>query len=79
MTLINKIGTLLYKLFKSNSLLKKKAYYAQVETLNLSKNDNETVRHIALKVQQLVEKGWCNANSSTINLKCNEIFTFLKT
>ena len=36
---------------------------------------NETVRHFALKVQQLVEKGWCNENASTINLKCNEIFT----
>ena len=32
-------------------------------------------RHFALKVQQLVEKGWCNENASTINLKCNEIFT----
>ena len=53
----------------------KNAYYAQVEALNLSKKDNETVRHFALKVQQLVEKGWCNENASTINLKCNEIFT----
>ena len=32
-------------------------------------------RNIALKVQQLVEKGWCNENASTINLKCNEIVT----
>ena len=53
----------------------KNAYYAQVEALNLSKKDNETVRHFTLKVQQLVEKGWCNENASTINLKCNEIFT----
>ena len=53
----------------------KNAYYAQVEALNLTKKDNETVRHFALKVQQLVEKGWCNANASTINLKYNEIFT----
>ena len=37
--------------------------------------NNDTVRHFALKVQQLVEKGWCNENASTINLKCNEIFT----
>ena len=43
--------------------------------LNLSKKDKETVRHFALKVQQLVEKGWCNENASTIILKCNEIFT----
>ena len=53
----------------------KNAYYAQVEALNLSKKDNETVRHFALKVQQLVEKGWCNENASTINIKFNEIFT----
>ena len=39
------------------------------------KKDNETVRHFALRVQQLVKKGWCNENASTINLKNNEIFT----
>ena len=39
------------------------------------KKDNETVRHFALRVQQLVEKGWCNENAATINLKNNEIFT----
>ena len=39
------------------------------------KKDNETVRRFALKVQQLVEKGWCNENASTINLNCHEIFT----
>ena len=54
---------------------KRQVYYAQVEALNLTKKDNETVRHFALKVQQLVEKGWCNENASTKNLKCNEIFT----
>ena len=35
---------------------------------------NETVRHFALKVQQLVEKSWCNENASTIILKCNDFF-----
>ena len=60
--------------FKKQFSLQKNAYYAQVEALNLTKKDNETVRHFALKVQQLVEKG-CNENASTINLKCNEIFT----
>ena len=50
-------------------------YYAQVEALNRTKTDNETVRHFVLKIQQLVEKGWCNENASTINLKCNKIFT----
>ena len=61
--------------FKKQFSSQKNAYYAQVEDLNLSKKDNETVRHFALNVQQLVEKGWCNENASTINLKCNEIFT----
>ena len=61
--------------FKKQFSSQKNAYYAQVEALNLTRKDNETVRHFALKVQQLVEKGWCNENASTINLKCNEIFT----
>ena len=61
--------------FKKQFSSQKNAYYAQVEALNLSKKDNEKVRHFALKVQQLVEKGWCNENASTIILKCNEIFT----
>ena len=61
--------------FKKQFSSQKNAYYAQVEALSLIKKDNETVRHFALKVQQLVEKGWCNENASTINLKCNEIFT----
>ena len=39
------------------------------------KKDNETVRHFALRVQQIVKKGWCNENAATINLKNNEIFT----
>ena len=61
--------------FKKYFSSQKNAYYAQVEALNLSIKDNETVRHFALKVQQLVEKGWRNENASTINLKCNELFT----
>ena len=51
----------------------KNAYYAQVEVLNLNKKDNETVRHFALKVQQLVEKA--GVTKMHINLKCNKIFT----
>ena len=43
--------------------------------MSLMKKDNDTVRHFALRVQQLVKKGWCNENASTINLKNNEIFT----
>ena len=61
--------------FKKQFSSQKNAYYAQVEALNVTKKDNETVRHFALKVQQLVEKGWCNENASFINLKCNELFT----
>ena len=61
--------------FKKQFSSQKNAYYAQVEALILTKKENETVRHFALKVQQLVEKGWCNENASTINLKCNEVFT----
>ena len=61
--------------FQKQFSSQKNAHYAQVEALNLTKKDNETVRHFALEVQQLVEKGWCNAKASTINLKCNKIFT----
>ena len=43
--------------------------------MSLMNKDNETVRHFALTVQQLVKKGWCNENAATINLKNNEIFT----
>ena len=43
--------------------------------MSLMKKDIETVRHFALRVQQLVKKGWCNESAATINLKNNEIFT----
>ena len=33
------------------------------------KEEIENVRHYALKVQQLVEKGWRNESAATINLK----------
>ena len=35
--------------FKKQFSSQKNAYFAQVEALNLVKNDNETVRHFALK------------------------------
>ena len=63
------------QLFKKQFSSQKTAYYAQVEALALTKKENETVRHFALRVQQLVKKGWCNESPATINLKCNEIFT----
>ena len=39
------------------------------------KKDFETARHFALRVQQLVKKGWCNENAATVNPKKKEIFT----
>ena len=52
----------------------KNAYSAQFEALTLVKKDDETVRHFALKAQQIVEKGWCNGNASTITSNCNDFF-----
>ena len=63
------------QLFKKQFSSQKTTYYAQVEAMSLMKKDNETVRHFALRVQQLVKKGWCNENAATTNLKNNEIFT----
>ena len=51
-----------------NSLLRPSRSYVTHE------KDNETVRHFALRVQQLVKKRWCNENAATINLKNIEIF-----
>ena len=79
MTPTNKTCLLLYKFFfKKTVFFSKVAYYAQVEALTLVKKDNESARHFAFKVQQLVGKSWCNETNekaSTINLKCNETFT----
>ena len=63
------------QLFKKQFSSQKTAYYAQVEAMSLMKKDNETVRHFALRVQQLVKKGKCHENAATINLKNNEIIT----
>ena len=43
--------------------------------MSLMKKDRETVRHFTLRVQQLVKRGWCNENVSTIKLKNNNLFT----
>ena len=71
---INNNGIHLYNCLKKFSS-QKTAYYAQVEAMSFMKKDNETVRHFALRGQQLVKKGWCNEIAATINLKNNEIFT----
>ena len=63
------------QLFEKQFSSQKTAYYAQVEATSLMKKDNETVRHFAIRVRQLVKKGWCNGNAATINLEINEIFT----
>ena len=60
------------QLFKKQFSSQKTAYYALVEAMSLMKKDNETVRHFALRVQQLVKKGWCSESASTINLKNND-------
>ena len=62
-------------MFKKQFSSQKTAYYAQVEALSRMKKDNETVRHFALRVQQLVKKGWFNESAATINFKNNELFT----
>ena len=54
--------------FKKQFFSQENAYYGQVEALHLVKKDIETVRHFDLKVQQLVQKGWCNENAFTLNL-----------
>ena len=45
------------QLFKKQFSSQKTAYYAQVKAMSLMKTDNETVRHFAHRVQQLVKKG----------------------
>ena len=57
------------QLFKKQFSSQKTAYYAQVEAMSLMKKDNETVRHFALRVQQLVKKGWCNENATSKIMK----------
>ena len=45
------------QLFEKQFSSQKTAYYAQVEAMSHIKKDTETVRHFALRVQQLVKKG----------------------
>ena len=52
----------------------KTAHDAQIEAPCLTKKETENVRLYALKVQPLVEKGWCNWFAATIYLKRNESF-----
>ena len=72
---INNNGIHLYNYLKKQFSSQETALYAQVEAMSLMKKDNETVRHFALRVRQLVKTEWCNENAATINLKINENFT----
>ena len=45
------------QLFKKQFSSHKTAHYRQVEAISLLKKDNETARHFAFTVQQLVRKG----------------------
>ena len=45
------------QVFQKQFSSQKTAYYAQIKAMSLMKKDSETVRHFALRVQQLVKKG----------------------
>ena len=60
---------------KKTILFRNHAYHAQIEAHSLVKKYNEKVRPFALKVKTLVKQGLYNEYPSTINLKCNELFT----
>ena len=54
----------------------RKLHFLHMLKLKLfSKQKQKTYVKKALRVQKLVEKGWCNESAAFINLKCNEIFT----
>ena len=63
------------QVFKKQFYYQKHAYHAHIEAISLVKKDNENVRHYALKVETLVKQGRYNEYPSTINPKCNGIFT----
>ena len=41
--------------------------------LKLQQKETENVHHYAQKIQQIVEKGWCNESAPTIKLKYKEL------
>ena len=73
---IEMIGLISSKYLKKQLYSQKHAYHAQIEALSLVKKDNEKIRHYALKVETLVKQGWYDEYPSTINLECNESFTW---
>ena len=60
---------------KKDKFFKENCIYEQVEAQVLMKEETENVRQYVLKVQQLVESGWCKESAATINFKFNAIFT----
>ena len=61
--------------FKKQFSSLKTAHYAHIEAQVLTIEKTKNVRLCALKVQQLVDKGWCNESAATINHSCKEILT----
>ena len=70
MTPLNKIGTLLYKLSRNNSLHKRTLTMLRLKPLTYTKRILKQYATLHSKFNS-----WCNENASTINLKCNEVFT----
>ena len=67
-------GLLLHLLLKNIFFSQKTEFYAQIEAQTSTKKQIETVRHYALKDQQIVGKGLCNDSATSFNLKCNKAF-----
>ena len=69
------IGLVFSKFFENNSFLKNTPNMLKLKLLPWLKKGYENDRHYASKVETLVKQGWYNEYPSTINLKCNDIFT----
>ena len=66
-------GLSVSKFSKKQFYSQKLAYHAHLEVLSLVKN---ILRMLDIMLYgTLVKRGWYNEHPSTINLKCNEIFT----
>ena len=66
-------GLSVSKFSKKQFFSQKLAYHAHLEVLSLVKN---ILRMLDIMLYgTLVKRGWYNEHPSTINLKCNEIFT----
>ena len=58
--------------FKKHISSQKTAYYTEAEAPALTEKNSENIRRYALKVQQIIEKGYCNEYAATNNPKCKE-------